>query len=178
MKYIKAQKPYRWVEYSQCQERVRFVANRLKRERGQQIAEFGPALFLLVVVFFFPLVDAIYLGLAYGTGWYLNQLETRAVTVNNPPDATAAAGSQKDNILSSGIAQFVGLQEVSCTVKQIANAADPAVVETSVVTSVVTAKPLITIQLPFAPSIQVPGLGGPVTFTYTTSQLQEERAIN
>lgn len=49
------------------------------RSRGSALAEAGPALFMLVIMFFFPLLNMISIGLAYGCAAYLNHLQLREV---------------------------------------------------------------------------------------------------
>jgi hypothetical protein len=66
------------------------VRNSLRNERGGQIAELGPALFIICILIFIPVMDLVYMCGAYASGWYLNQVEAREVastlpdTANNP----------------------------------------------------------------------------------------------
>jgi hypothetical protein len=60
---------------------------KIRKNYGGQIAEFGPAIFILLVVIVFPMVDLVYLGAAWASGWYLNQIEAREVASSVPDPA-------------------------------------------------------------------------------------------
>src|SRR5271168_2120678 len=87
----------------------------LRQSGGGQIAELGPALFLLLIVIIFPMFDMVYLGGAWASGWYLNQTESREVastvpdTTNVPYSTTATptcpAGVEVTSLLASGTSQ-------------------------------------------------------------------------
>ncbi|MEZ4542537.1 MAG: hypothetical protein R3C24_01390 [Cyanobacteriota/Melainabacteria group bacterium] len=58
--------------------RSRFRRNR----KGNQIAELAPAIFIILVVFLFPIMVLLYIGLGYACGWFLNHMCTRAAAMN------------------------------------------------------------------------------------------------
>lgn len=52
---------------------------RLRRNnKGNQLAEFGPAVIILVLAIIVPVVVMLYIGIGYACGWYLNFLSVRA----------------------------------------------------------------------------------------------------
>jgi hypothetical protein len=91
------------------------LRHRLRQSGGGQIAELGPALFLLFLVVLFPMFDMVYLGGAWASGWYLNQTEAREVasavpdTTNVPlqsnPTPACPAGVDVTPLLASGTTQ-------------------------------------------------------------------------
>jgi hypothetical protein len=160
---------------------------RFRGQRGGQIAEFGPALLILLVVMFFPMIDLLYYGFAYGAAWYLHQLEVRAVSVSQPPfgpnqtfdgrSFIPELAAKETAFLQSGLGKFLQIQDVFCQVTQLPDPANPAVVGNSVLTNQFFVQAMIVIPIPYfagAPALN----GGGAVFTYTTSVLQEEKGLN
>ncbi len=56
--------------------------------KGSAIAEFGPALFIILIMFLFPIMDMLYLAAAYASGWYENHLCVHEVACHDPTDAS------------------------------------------------------------------------------------------
>ncbi len=81
-----------------------------------QIAEFGPAVFILICCVMIPLIDLLYLGYIYAVGWYCNQLLLREITCGAPPGTppafTYAVAAPGSDILNSspGIKSPSGVQ--------------------------------------------------------------------
>jgi hypothetical protein len=57
--------------------------SRKRRGRGSAIAEFGPAMYILIMVFFFPFLDLIGMACEYGDCLYLNSLLLRQAALEN-----------------------------------------------------------------------------------------------
>jgi hypothetical protein len=160
------------------------VFRRTRSQLGGQIAELGPALFLLLIVMFFPLLDLIRLGLAFGAGWYLNQIEARAVAVSPPPLGGPGGPFNglminevqvKENAFMQVLGPAFGLQDLSCQVTQAADPApaDPTIVTKATVTNVISVAPYLLDQW----YLNVQGVNA-FNFTYTTTETQEERGLN
>ena len=165
---------------------VRFVSRHLRSQRGGQIAESGPALFILFVVIFIPMVDFLYYGFAYGAAWYLHQLEARAVAVSQPPFGpnTTFDGriipevqAKETGFLNSTLGQFIKVQDLFCQVQQLPDPTNAAVVGSSILTNQFFVQAILWLPIPYFAN--VPALNGNGTiFTYTTSVLQEEKGLN
>ncbi len=140
-----------------------------KRKKGSAITEFGPALFLFVVIIFFPLLDVIGISCVYCCGWYCNFLVTRELAVRKQADGLNGTVANEVNaqFIQTGIAKFIGISGANDLV-HTANypGGNPPIVEC---TSNVTGQPFITI--PFIPA--VPGLSAPVTFTMGSQRPRE-----
>lgn len=66
-----------------------FQARKRKKTRfcqGSAITETGPAIFILFIMILFPLIDLMYMALAYSIVWYLNHLEVRELAVRVPTE--------------------------------------------------------------------------------------------
>src|SRR5437868_1186771 len=89
------------------------VAAMFRRCTGGAIAETGPALFLLIVLIVIPVMDLLYMGIAYGFAWFLHNTEIRELAVRVPDPAQAPTFLSKvDNDFvnnSHGFAAFLGI---------------------------------------------------------------------
>ncbi|MBX9685614.1 MAG: hypothetical protein K2X27_02865 [Candidatus Obscuribacterales bacterium] len=145
-----------------------------RRKRGSAIAEFGPAMFFLIILIFFPMLDLLGILAAYCVGWYCNFMCCRELAVRR--SSATEVQNVKDEIAASlkdsGLVTFLGIDP--------ANAADlshdaqypaPASGQQPVVicTTQVAARPFITIPW-FSP---IPGLNERVTFTIVSSRPRE-----
>ena len=54
-----------------------------RSQSGSAIAEFGPAMFIIIMVFFFPFLDMIGMAVEYGDCLYLNSLLLRQASLEN-----------------------------------------------------------------------------------------------
>ncbi|MBZ0187143.1 MAG: hypothetical protein K8F91_12925, partial [Candidatus Obscuribacterales bacterium] len=136
--------------------------------------ETGPALFILFIMILFPLIDLMYLGLAYGIVWYLNFLEVRELAVREPTE-TAVVLQDLDNIfVQQGLAKFIGLaiSDIQHPIPgQATRTGDPVLV-----TCTTQAEVDPFLYLPFI--MPIAGINGPITFSATSSRFQEETGQN
>ncbi|MBK9142936.1 MAG: hypothetical protein IPM23_10605 [Candidatus Melainabacteria bacterium] len=141
---------------------------RFRRNReGNQIAELAPALLIIFVLFLFPMMVIIYMGLGFGCGWYLNHMCTRAAALVEEAAMPAALASQEAAWMSSGLAAFTGASVVSNNAARINTDADPEM-DIVRVTTVVQLQPFVSI--PFIP-LQ------PLPVTYNGERPVEETGI-
>lgn len=149
-------------------------------QKGSQLAEFGPALGIFILLIVFPLINCVYIGCAYGAGWFLNHTIVRELALTNPKDSQAVQAAE-DRIGASwantGLASIIGITPSNYSAK-VTNRdlvytpnQDPDFVR---LTSEVKVKPLVPMQA-FA---SVPGLGADMTFSYTEEQPLEERGLD
>ncbi len=146
-----------------------------RKSSGHEFAEFAPALFILLVCIVPPMLDLLYLGIAYAAGWYLNHLQCREVACVAPARASDSLARARIAWEGSTLARFVKGRETGSSAAWkdlIPNDNFPQ--DTAVVTTNVLIQPFL--QIPFMGSI--PGIGAPITFTYVSERTQEERGIN
>ncbi|MCA9800896.1 MAG: hypothetical protein KC777_02865 [Cyanobacteria bacterium HKST-UBA02] len=153
----------------------RFGRSRSSRTvAGSAITETGPALFILFIMILFPLIDLMYMGLAYGIVYYLNFLEVRELAVREPAD-TAVVLQDLDNLfVQQGLGKFIGLaiSDIQHPLPgQATRAGDPLLV-----TCTTQAQVDPFLSLPFI--MPVAGINSPVTFEVSSSRLQEENGLN
>lgn len=160
---------------------LEYLLMRYRRKRrtrtGHEFAEMAPALFILLVCILPPMIDLIYLGIAYAAGWYLNHLEVREVACVPPGQENAAVARAKAAWEASTLAAFIKGQEISVTPQQLNIKPPPPSddgPDTARVTTVIRVQPFL--QIPFLGSI--PGIGAPIDFSYTSERPQEEQGIN
>ncbi|MGD9684903.1 MAG: hypothetical protein AB7W16_27365 [Candidatus Obscuribacterales bacterium] len=141
---------------------------RFRRNReGNQIAELAPALLIIFVLFLFPMMVIIYMGLGFGCGWYLNHMCTRAAALVEEAAMPTALASQEAAWMSSGLASFTGASVVSNNAVRLNTDADPEM-DIVRVTTVVQLQPFVSI--PFIP-LQ------PLPVTYNGERPVEETGI-
>lgn len=138
---------------------------------GSQLAEFPAAIFILLLLFFFPLIDLLSVGASYSMCWVLNNNQTREACLDPWTEAMNPAGPVQKNIPDQwlrGMGAFVKVEGYPKT--NIIYGTAPSGDKTVKVTTTVTCNPFLTIPLPI---VNVPGLNGPVTFTIASQRQME-----
>jgi hypothetical protein len=155
----------------------------LRRRRGSAISEFGPALFLLLVIVFFPMLDLLGMAAAYVMSGIYHSYMIRELSLSAPPSAapdpaiqTQAAAKTKitSDFQNTSFFRFLGMKPgdlVCSNVTYIPNATNPLLVQC---TTSATMTPFISIPWWGA----IPGLNAPFTFTMTSQRPQEEKGRN
>jgi hypothetical protein len=166
---------------------------RIKNNAGTQIVEFGPALVLIIVFGLLPILDLIFMGLAFSAGWYLNQAEGREAANNMPPSTGLkppqtyrkslgqiavnfpAVDTLETAFLNNALFKFVGANETECALTESNTDGSfggwgVTLVEVS---STVETRPLAPGVLKGIASI--PGLNSPAVFTFYTRARQEDQ---
>lgn len=135
-----------------------------RNQQGNQISEFGPAIFILIIMMLIPMMVLVYVGLGFCCGWYLNYMSTRGAAVVRKADIPNALAAQQNAWYQSGLPKFTGATVLSNTAVRINNDADP---EDDFVkcTTVVRIQPFVSI--PMVPM-------GPFDFTYNGERPVEE----
>lgn len=149
-----------------------------RRNKGNAISEFGPALFVLLIFIFFPVVDLLSIVVSYGACMVLNFNQVHEAALIPHTDAADAGGPIKKGIPDqwlNGMGRFVkmvGSPQTNITYRNGETAPDKnnstdklVMVETKVVCS-----PFLPIPLPV---VNVPGLNGPFTFDLTSERPME-----
>lgn len=163
------------------------IGRKLRRRSGSAIAEAGPALMVLILVTFIPMIDLLYYAFGYGAAFYLHQLEARAVSVSQlpvgpnsqfPGESLSEVSGKKNAFINSGLGRFLHLSETQCLVQTLPDPNNSTVVGTSVLTNQFHVQGLL-----FLPSLKgfnnIPALNGQgITFSFSTAVLQEEKGLN
>lgn len=139
---------------------------RRSRRKGSAITEFAPALFLFLIVIFFPMLDMLGAAAAYCMGWYENFMACRELTVRKSNETTQVFTEVEANFNSTGFAKFIGLQNLknTATYTPVTNG-----VGYVCCTTTLDAMPFISI-----PWFGVaPGLNAPMNFTFTSTRPRE-----
>ncbi len=153
--------------------RINPLSRRFRRNNnGSAITETGPALFLLLIIILFPLIDLIYMGLAFGIVWYLNHLEVRELALRVPSESTQVLTDIDRLFVNQGLGRFVGMTFPNISHPGGAQRGGTPVMVTC--TTNVTVLPFMSIPFLFP----VSGINAPVNFVVTSTRLQEEEGIN
>jgi hypothetical protein len=149
----------------------------LRRQDGNQLAEFGPALALLLLSAFFPLLLLIATAVNYGAGYTLNNLQVREAVVSKRTEVESPTGNVKKLIperwKQSGFGQFANLSTEPLTeVSYAAGQTDSQGRKDMVVKVKTTIKPNPLLpNMPFVSGI--PGLTSEAIFIYDNEAVIE-----
>ncbi len=162
------------------------MIHHVRRCRGSAITELGPALFVLLILIFFPLMDIIGAAADYSFANLLNQAEVRELAVQKPDDGQKENIAQKADLNTInallGFAKFCGIApgdeanpaKIKHTISYIPSLTDPAKIGTVEVSTEVSFRPFLII--PFIPD--VPGLSANIPFKVSSTRPQEELGSN
>jgi len=149
--------------------------NKKRRAGGSAIAEFGPALGIILICFFFPTIDMLAVGMSYGFVMVLNNNQVHESSLVPASNAADPSGMVKKGIpdqWKAGMGHFVnmtGSPVTDITYRDGTTEGDGVKNATVTVKTTVVCNPFLPIPLPFA---NVPGLNGPMTFA-----IQSERPM-
>lgn len=156
-------------------------ATRRRVGRGAVIAEFAPALILLIIVVFLPLLDLMPILAGYVGCWYLNSqqsdiaaqaLRARGSTFTNQPEVQTQLDSLAKNWQSTALGNLAKLQDATTTITGPVNSTVSGGYATSYVhvTTAVKCAPFLLLSF-MGP---VPGLGAPVNVAITSQRVVED----
>lgn len=144
----------------------------LRTRTGSSIAEFGPALGILLFSIFFPLLDMIMLGFAYTQCLSLNSLQAQKAAEVGKAQAKDPAGvvvaALPNAWQATGMGAFIKLAQppVTSVAYETAVGSDQYVI----VSTTFSVNPFLNI--PIIPG--VPALSAPATFTISTRRVVED----
>lgn len=148
-----------------------------RKASGSTILETGPALLILFMFLFFPLVDCFAMGIAYASCYTLNDLQCREASTLPKTEAEKQNGLIKKELVDrwrhTGLGAFVQVVGTPQTKLTYYGAGIPDQTGTSddyvEITTTITARPFMTCPFFFA----VPGMSAPVTFTISNRRMLE-----
>ncbi len=139
-----------------------------RRSTGSSIAEFGPALWLLLICIFFPLLDLMSMLVSYGCCMVLNNIQVHEASLTKWTDAMSSTGpiikALPDQWKAAGFGQYVkmvGDPQTTVSYRQGQTGSDQITDKIVIVQTTVTCSPFLPIPIP---AVNVPGLNGPMTF--------------
>src|ERR1700692_4488074 len=86
-------------------------SNSTKRSKnGTALAEFGPALWILAIGFFFPCLNLISIGVTYGSGFTLNNLQAQQAAYSKYSEVAANTKAVEEQWKGMGLGRFCNLE--------------------------------------------------------------------
>lgn len=85
----------------------------MNRRRGSAITEAGPALFMFLIIIFFPLLDIMGIAAQFGCGWYHNHLMLQELPVRLESEAGTVHNEIYAKFGASGLAKFAGITSIT-----------------------------------------------------------------
>lgn len=83
---------------------------RKRKATGSAITEMGPALFVLIILIFFPMLNLVQIGVAYALANTYHQYISREVAFRRPEDAQLAINRVNTETDAGPLFQFVRLR--------------------------------------------------------------------
>jgi len=145
----------------------RVLRAKLRAKRGSSLAEFAPGLLILLICFFFPLIDLMSMGVSYAMCMVLNYNQVHEASLLPWTDATDPNGTVKKGIpqqWENGMGKFVKMTGSPTTVISYTSGqtgSDNVTDKVVSATTTVVCNPFLTIPLM---GMNIPGLSGPMTF--------------
>jgi hypothetical protein len=153
----------------------------VRRSRaGAAIAELGPAMWVLLFGFFFPVLVLVSMLVTYGSVMVLNNSQVHEAALLPKSQATDPSGEIIKNIPTQwqnmGLGRFCRVETMpQTTVTYQAGATDQNNVQDWSVYVTTTCKVAPLVKVPFLDSIVVPGLNAPWEFVVGSSCVVENQ---
>jgi hypothetical protein len=148
-----------------------------RNQLGSSIAEFAPALFVLLLLIFFPILDILGICFNYGVVALLNYNQVREAALLPYDKANDPSGAVKKEIpdawLRTGLGTFVkvkGNPTTTISYRDGQSNGDSTTDKIVIVNTTVVCDPLILLPIPVA---KVPGLNAPMTLSPTSERPME-----
>lgn len=152
-----------------------------RKKRGATLmGEFGPALYVLLIAIFFPLIDLLSVCLAYGLCMVLNNNQIHEASLVPYEDAGDPSGSVQKGIVDqwlNGMGHFVKIKAYPHTTvsyrdgQSSTDAGSSKIVDKVVrVSTEVICQPFLPIPLMVA---NIPGINAPMNFTVSAERQME-----
>jgi len=159
---------------SSAQQEPRLTLSRAKVRNchAGTIAEFGPALFILLILIFFPVLDLLSICFSYGVVKLLNQNQVHEASLIEAKQANDPAGIIKKGIpdqwQQAGFGKFVnvaGRVQTDVSYRDGLASEGKATEKFVIVKTTVVCNPLVFVPFPIA---KIPGLNTPVPMVATS----------
>jgi hypothetical protein len=150
--------------------------SKIRRATGGTIAEFGPALWILLICIFFPLVDILSLAVSYGLCVVLNTNQVKEAALLPRADATDPSGTVMKTIpemWENGMGRFVKMsgQPLTEVAYRTGETGTDNITDKIVgVRTTINCNPFLSVPVPF---VSCPGLNAPMVFQITSEKPME-----
>jgi len=141
----------------------------IRQAKGAAVSEFGPAVYLLLIGFFFPLVDFINIGFEYGCGFTLNYFQACQCAAVAKSEATDPTGlvmfgipEQWKNMGLGRFCKLVGDPQTEISYKDGQLETNGVQDKNIILSTKISANPLL--YVPLFPGVT--GLTAPITFQF------------
>lgn len=155
-----------------------FSLSQRRKSYGAQMAEFGPALFVLLILFFFPLLDLVSICFAYGVVKVLNNNQVHEASLVAADQAQDANGLVKKGIpdqwQQSGLGKFVNVDgriATEVSYRDGVSGGGGATAKFVIVKTTVVCNPLVFVPFPI---VKVPALNSPVPLDIVSERPMED----
>jgi hypothetical protein len=85
----------------------------MRRRRGNAIAETGPALFMFLIIIFFPLLDVMGIAAQFACGWYHNHLMLQELSVRHNDQGGTVHNEIMAQFGATGLSKFAGITDIN-----------------------------------------------------------------
>lgn len=151
-----------------------------KARGGTNTVELAPMLFVLICVILIPMLDFLYLALAYADCWLANHLAVReACCTADPPQPPLNRSRQQaaDGATTAwqgfGLGKFVKASGISNTIADGPDEDGDTKPDSITVSTNITIQPFL--HIPFLTSVA--GINAPITYRFAASRPVEEKGI-
>jgi hypothetical protein len=145
-------------------------------QKGSVLVEFGPALLILLLIFFFPLVNLINIGTIYIVSFTLNDLQVQAASQRTQAEGQDPQGfvqkALPDTWSETGLGHFVKLASKPETTVTYSDLLPGSADKVVAVTTKIVAGPFL--DQPYIP--HVAGLSAPMHFQFHSERVMERSA--
>ncbi len=151
---------------------------RRRNLKGQELAEFGPTLFIIFIVVLFPALNLLYFLAAYSAGWYVNHMIVRELSVTSVSNWGPVVYNKIQQWDNSSLSHFTGY---ITPINSINSGTNPSAMLVPSTNTSSSSPPLVRVttnlNIPSFLNIpyfnNVPGLGKPVPMTFSEQYPQQ-----
>jgi len=146
------------------------IKYRRNNRGGTNTVEFGPAVFVLIVLVMVPCIDMVQIGLAYGLGWYFEHMALREAACAGPARSATEVANIQAQWQSMGVGNFLHstVSNIQILTNQLPDENGDNVGDYCWVQMDINVTPVW--QVPFCPA-------GPVLFHFNATQPMEEQDL-
>jgi hypothetical protein len=137
---------------------------------GTSTVEFGPALFILLIVVVIPCIDIVQMGLAYGLAWYFDYMALRQAACAGPTNAASEVTNLQAQWQAMGVGNFcrAAISGIAIQTNQLPDVNGDGTGDYCWVQMTVTCSPIF--PLPWSG-------GAPVVLSFNSSRPMEEQDL-
>lgn len=136
---------------------------------GSAILEFGPSLWVLLILIIFPLSDLMAISMQYCCSWYLNHLVAQDLSTSEFSDWSNTVQQVRTRFDATGAQKFARMVDVEHDYTNVPADAGKGTPAFLIATTKVDCQPFLTVPLPMS----VPGLNSNMQLCITSTRMWE-----